>query len=176
MAEAQKQAIIVGGPNGAGKTTFVEEFLRDLPYRYIGADLIAAEIAPDHPESVAFDAGREFMRQIERAIAGGENVIVETTLSGKSFRNVIQEMRQRNYYVSVQCIFLKSPESHIIRVAERVRGGGHHVPDDDVIRRFTRSLRNFWQLYRPWPTSGICSIMTSGDTCTWRSATQARIW
>lgn len=84
MIAAQKQAIIVGGPNGAGKTTFVEEFLRDLPYRYIGADLIAAETAPDNPESVAFDAGREFMRQIESAIVAGEDVIVETTLSGKS--------------------------------------------------------------------------------------------
>src|SRR5688572_28756730 len=122
MVASQKQAIIVGGPNGAGKTTFVKEFLRDLPYQYIGADLIAAEIAPDNPESVAFDAGREFLLQIDKAIESGEDVIVETTLSGQSFRNVMATMKQRDYLVSVQCIFLKSPESHIIRVAERVRG------------------------------------------------------
>ena len=35
------------------------------------------------------------------------------------------------------------------RVAKRVKAGGHHVPDEDVRRRFARSLSNFWLLYRP---------------------------
>lgn len=39
--------------------------------------------------------------------------------------------------------------SSISRVAERVRRGGHHVPDSDVQRRFKRTLNNFWSLYRP---------------------------
>ena len=33
--------------------------------------------------------------------------------------------------------------------SERVRRGGHDVPAADVRRRFTRSARNFWSLYRP---------------------------
>jgi predicted ABC-type ATPase len=29
-----------------------------------------------------------------------------------------------------------------------VRKGGHDVPDEDVIRRFHRSVENFWHLYK----------------------------
>ncbi|HQT01970.1 MAG: hypothetical protein B7X52_04920 [Thiotrichales bacterium 34-46-19] len=32
--------------------------------------------------------------------------------------------------------------------AERFTVGGHHVPDEDVIRRFTRARENFWYHYR----------------------------
>ena len=27
-------------------------------------------------------------------------------------------------------------------------GGGHHVPESDIRRRFSRSIRNFWEEYR----------------------------
>ena len=29
-----------------------------------------------------------------------------------------------------------------------MRKGGHNVPDEDVIRRFYRSIDNFWNIYR----------------------------
>ncbi len=32
----------------------------------------------------------------------------------------------------------------IERIAERVKKGGHFVPDEDVRRRFVRGKRNFW--------------------------------
>ena len=35
------------------------------------------------------------------------------------------------------------------RVAERVKLGGHHVPDETVRRRFHAGLKNFFTLYRP---------------------------
>jgi predicted ABC-type ATPase len=34
------------------------------------------------------------------------------------------------------------------RVASRVEKGGHMVPVDDIKRRFSLSLTNFWNLYR----------------------------
>jgi predicted ABC-type ATPase len=43
------QMIIVGGPNGAGKTTFALKTIHEKGFLYIGADKIAAEIAPDNP-------------------------------------------------------------------------------------------------------------------------------
>jgi predicted ABC-type ATPase len=33
-------------------------------------------------------------------------------------------------------------------VRERVRRGGHNVPEADVRRRFARSCSNFWHIYR----------------------------
>ena len=35
------------------------------------------------------------------------------------------------------------------RIAERVRRGGHTVPEMDIRRRYVNSLSNFFNLYRP---------------------------
>ena len=35
------------------------------------------------------------------------------------------------------------------RIAARVRKGGHYIPDADVRRRYTRSKKNFWDMYAP---------------------------
>lgn len=48
------------------------------------------------------------------------------------------------------------------RVADRVRHGGHAVPDETVKRRYTRGLVNFFRLHRPLAdTWTLCD--NSGD-------------
>lgn len=44
---------------------------------------------------------------------------------------------------------MPSAEHAIARVTDRVRRGGHHVPDRVVRRRYHAGLRNFFRLYRP---------------------------
>lgn len=34
-------------------------------------------------------------------------------------------------------------------------GGGHDVPEPDIRRRFTRSIRNFWSIYRELADSWV---------------------
>jgi predicted ABC-type ATPase len=46
-------------------------------------------------------------------------------------------------------LYLSSPDAAVSRVRERARGGGHAIPDDIVVRRYHRSLYNFFNLYRP---------------------------
>jgi predicted ABC-type ATPase len=46
-------------------------------------------------------------------------------------------------------LYLDSADDCVKRVAERVEKGGHSVPEDDIRRRFLRSLASFWQLFRP---------------------------
>jgi predicted ABC-type ATPase len=45
-------------------------------------------------------------------------------------------------------VFLDSPEACMARIRERVRKGGHDVPEADVLRRYERSISNFWRAYR----------------------------
>ena len=144
-----KQLIVVGGPNGAGKTTFVEEYLRTKSIPYLGADLIAAELNPKSPGDVAIEAGREFLRRLERHLKGDDSFIVETTLSGKSFRHSLALASENGFLTTVHFIFNDGPDMSVARVLERVRRGGHHVPEGDVRRRYARSLANFWNIYRP---------------------------
>ena len=37
----------------------------------------------------------------------------------------------------------------MLRIRDRVESGGHEVPERDVRRRFNRSLKNLFALYRP---------------------------
>ena len=146
-----KNVIIIAGPNGSGKTTFVSEYLRDSEVSvYIGADAIAERLvsSPEEMDSVKIQAGRLFIREIRGLIQSGTDFIVEVTLAGKGFVRTISQLKEAGYTVTIVFIFLKSPETSVARVRNRVEAGGHHVPTEDVVRRFYRSKYNFWYTYR----------------------------
>lgn len=143
-----KRLLVVGGPNGSGKTTLAKAYLEQGGWLYLGADKIAAEICPERPESVAAAAGREFVEQFDAALHSVPKIIVESTLAGRSIGRNFERARKLGYRVEIAFTFVDAPGTSIARVAHRVRVGGHHVPDDDVRRRFYRSIRNFWLQYR----------------------------
>ena len=147
-----KNVIIVAGPNGSGKTTFVSEYLRDseISVLYISADAIAERLvsSPEEMDSVKVQAGRLFIQEIQGLIQAGTDFIVEVTLAGKGFARTITQLKSVGYTVTIVFIFVKSPETSVARVRNRVQAGGHHVPTEDVIRRFYRSKHNFWYIYK----------------------------
>lgn len=143
--------MVIAGPNGSGKTTFVSEYLRDSEDSvYISADAIAERLVsrPEEMDSVKIQAGRRFIKEIHELIEAGTDFIVEVTLSGKGFARIIDRLKSAGYTVAIVFIFLKSAETSVARVRNRVQAGGHHVPTEDVIRRFYRSKHNFWYTYR----------------------------
>ena len=73
---------------------------------------------------------------------------MEVTLAGKGFARTISQLKRAGYTVTIVFIFLKSPETSVARIRNRVEAGGHHVPTEDVVRRFYRSKHNFWHTYR----------------------------
>lgn len=143
-----RKAIIVSGPNGAGKTTFAKEYCAEHELKYISADLIAESLNPDDLQEVAIEAGRQYFKEVYQCIEKNESFVVESTLSGISFQKVIDSLKNQGYSISIVFVFLQTPESCIERIKERVRRQGHFVPDEDVIRRFYRSIRNFWKVYK----------------------------
>lgn len=146
-----KNVIVVAGPNGSGKTTFAREYLRDSEIsEYIGADAIAERLVsrPEDMGSVKIQAGRLFIQEIQELIETEKDFIVEVTLSGKGFARIISQLKRAGYTIAIVFIFLKSAETCVARVRNRVQAGGHHVPTEDVVRRFYRSKHNFWYTYR----------------------------
>lgn len=150
-AKARPRCIIIAGPNGAGKTTFARSYLlKDAGIEnFVNADAIAAGLSPLKPERAARAAGRLLLLEMDRLSAAGASFALESTLSGQTYVERLQRLRKRGYRVEIIFLRLSSPELAIKRVAHRVRQGGHHVPDEDVRRRFARGLRNFEQLYKP---------------------------
>jgi predicted ABC-type ATPase len=146
---ADKTLYIIGGPNGAGKTTFIRPFLLQHPIEYLSADLIAAEMSPQNPAMALIEAGRDFVRRLAEVVASEKSCLIESTLSGKSLHRAIHEARLRGFRIEMKFLFISSAELSLARVRQRVRKGGHDVPVEDVFRRFSRTFRNFWQLYRP---------------------------
>jgi predicted ABC-type ATPase len=142
--------VIIAGPNGAGKTTFARDFLPQEAQcpRFINADLIAAGLSPFAPEAAAIRAGRLMLEEIHACTRRRESFAFETTLSGLGYVRHIREWRKSGYHVSLFFLSLQTPELAIFRVAERVRQGGHHIPDDVIRRRFEAGRRNFDQVYR----------------------------
>ncbi len=157
-----KQLIVVAGPNGAGKSTFALKYAAVHGIAYLGADAIAYEMAPDDAASVRVAAGREFLRRVGEAIRGTESLVVESTLAGRSFVRLLKDARRLGFEISIMYLFLDSVETCLRRVDERVSKGGHDVPPDDVRRRFGRSLKNFWTLYRLL-TDDWTLVYNSGD-------------
>lgn len=144
------KAIIIAGPNGAGKTTFAGEFLPQeagCP-RFINADLIAAGLSPFAPEAAAIKAGRLMIREILACVAHRESFAFETTLSGLRYLHHIDEWQTLGYHVSLFFLSLPSADMAIARVAERVRQGGHDIPEPVIRRRFLSGRENFARHYR----------------------------
>ena len=53
-----------------------------------------------------------------------------------------------HYHVSIFFLSLPNVETAIARVAERVRQGGHHIPEEVIRRRFVAGLRNLKIAYK----------------------------
>src|SRR5512136_1462155 len=142
---------VIAGPNGAGKTTFALEFLPNYAktFEFINADLIAGGLSPFVPERAAIKAGRIMLEQIQILSSRRKDFGFETTLSGKGYVSLFKDLKKKGYEIHLFFLWIPNPELAIERIADRVRRGGHKIPEDIVRRRFDRGLKNFFQIYRP---------------------------
>ncbi|OQP58790.1 zeta toxin family protein [Niastella populi] len=142
---------IIAGCNGAGKTTASLTILPDIlkVREFVNADGIAAGLSPLNVESVAFEAGRIMLRRIQQLMEEKEDLAFETTLSTRSYVSLIKKARANGYKITLLYFWLMSPDFAKQRVTERVRKGGHYIPDDVVERRYYRGIANLLNLYAP---------------------------
>jgi len=151
MTDPAPQILILAGPNGAGKTTFAREFLpaeAECP-TFINADLIAAGLSPFRPEQVAVRAGRIMLELIAEHTKRNDSFAFETTLAARNYAKSIPRWRAQGYRVKLFFLTLPSAEIAVERVAERVRQGGHDIPQETIRRRFVSGLHNFEHVYKP---------------------------
>ena len=152
MEDITPSLYIIGGANGSGKTTSA---LKILPsylecFEYVNADSIASALSPFKPESVAIKAGRLMLERIQELLSIRVNFAFETTLASRSFISLLKRAKEEfNYSVHLLYFWLESEELAIGRVKERVRKGGHNIPEEIIRRRYKKSLKNLNELYLP---------------------------
>ncbi|MDD5423223.1 MAG: zeta toxin family protein [Candidatus Omnitrophota bacterium] len=148
---AKQNVYVIAGPNGSGKTTFAREFLPKYAHcsNFVNADLIAQGLSPFSPYVVAIKAGKLLLEQIHKLADKNVEFAFETTLAGKRHAIFLKELKEKGYAIHLFFLWIPSKELALARIKERVARGGHNVADEDVRRRFDRSINNFLILYKP---------------------------
>lgn len=88
------------------------------------------------------------LEMIDDYVRRGESFVFEVTLSGRGFARMIPQWQLQGYWVKLHFLRLPSADVAVDRVGHRVRRGGHHVPEEEIRRRFDSGLRNFELIYK----------------------------
>jgi len=140
--------IVVAGPNGSGKTTFATTYQTENGGVFLSADQIADDLRDAGDPVSDVEAGRRFFAELGHLLEEGQSLIVESTIAGRGITKHVDRARSLGYQTSIVFIFLESADVCVARVEERVRKGGHRVPEEDIRRRYPRSIKHFWDLHR----------------------------
>lgn len=141
--------VVLAGPNGAGKSTSAAHLLRGAlaVEEFVNADTIAQGLSAYRPEAAAVTAGRVMLERLRFLARERRDFAFETTLAGRGHARWLGELRSSGYRAHLVFLSLPDADLAVARVAERVRQGGHQVPEDVVRRRFAAGLTNLLALY-----------------------------
>ena len=117
-----KNYTIIGGVNGVGKSSFtgvLKECSTDLGV-IVDVDKITAELGGN-----TLAGGKAALRKINECIEKGISFTQETTLSGRRTEATAKQVRDLGYHVRLFYIGLDSAEESLLRIANRVKRGGH---------------------------------------------------
>jgi predicted ABC-type ATPase len=149
---------IIAGPNGAGKTTFALRYLPEIAgcSNFVNADLIAYGLSPFDSLSAQYEAGRLFLNEVYANINKRVDFAFEATLAGRSHINLLKKLRQDGWRAVLFFLWIPSADFSRNRIRERVKHGGHNVPDDTIYRRFPRIMHNLMKFYIPLCDKVLC--------------------
>ena len=130
------ELVMVCGPNGAGKSTFTRTLAVEQNFICIDPDAIAATgLSPLAAGKAAASMAKLFLEQ-------NISFVRESTLTSQFDFRLMEEAKNKGYFVRLVYISLASAELALSRVGSRVSKGGHNVPPEDVVRRYHRSKQN----------------------------------
>ena len=113
---------------------------------YVDADAFARGLP--RSETSAVTAGRAVLRRLDELAADRRSFGFETTLASRSFRPRIRALIRAGYQCHLVFLWLPSADFAVARVADRVRLGGHAVPEETIRRRYRSGVLNFFRLYQ----------------------------
>lgn len=147
MSDVHKpKMMLLTGPNGAGKSTYFDRHIRPVldrdGGRFINADKIEKEKWPDSKGEKSYEAAQIAAQRRSDDIAKGKTFASETVFSHPSKIELIKEARDAGFTTEIHHVNVKSADISVARVAQRVREGGHNVPEHKIRSRYERSNAN----------------------------------
>jgi len=146
---------VLAGPNGAGKSTYVRDVLAPVTgLPFVNADEIAAERWPQAQVEHAYDAAKIAARRRRELIDDRASFITETVFSHPSKIDLVADAVSAGYLVHLHVVVVPV-DLTVQRVLERVRRGGHVVPERKIRDRYTRLWEHVADAIRLADRSGV---------------------
>ncbi len=137
-----KQLWLLAGGNGSGKSTFYRLYLEPQGVKFINADLIAREIAPENLQEASYKAAHLAQRLRDDFLFEGLSFCFETVFSHVSKVDFVAKAKALGYEIILVYVHLDTVELNEARVTQRVSEGGHNVPSDKIRNRIPRTMSN----------------------------------
>ena len=132
--------LVFAGPNGSGKSTITGKI--KTVGKYVNADEIKKQLDCSDIEAAKIaEATREYL------LKNNEDFTFETVLSTTRNIDLMERAKEAGYDVACVYILTKDPKINISRIENRVKSGGHNVPEEKVRERFIKALRLLPKLF-----------------------------
>lgn len=89
------------------------------------------------------------IKRLRELLDADKSFAFETTASGTNYVKHLKSAKANGYQINLTFLWLSKPEEAVKRVAQRVKQGGHNVPQDSVIRRYYSGIKNLMMHYLP---------------------------
>lgn len=133
-----KTYTVIGGVNGVGKSSLTGVLARFD--HSLGVIVNTDALIKIHGSGLK--GGKSALGIITHCLENDMDFSQETTLSGKKTLRTIISAREKSYYIRLYYIGVNSLEESLSRIENRVKKGGHDIPDDDVKRRYEKRFED----------------------------------
>lgn len=140
--------IVIAGANGSGKSTSAPAVIAPS-LTFLNADDIAGTLTEIPSQKRELLAARRLFERWDELAEQRADFAVETTLASRTLAPRIARLQASGYQFHLVFFWLPSADLAVARVAERVRQGGHNIPENTIRRRYASGLQNFYALYQP---------------------------
>ena len=137
-----KKYVLFAGVNGSGKSTLYNMGGEYMELPRVNTDEILAEFGDWKKAEDVLKAGKIAVNRIKEMFSNEQSFVQETTLCGHSVMRNILLAKENGYKVIMFYIGVETVDIAKERIANRVKNGGHGIPDADVERRFLESFEN----------------------------------
>jgi predicted ABC-type ATPase len=102
---------------------------------------VNADDIKKHTHCTAEEAAVEADKLRYELIKDGQSFSFETVLSSQFKIKMLHALKDSNYFIRCHYFVTRDPSINIMRVRGRYKQGGHNVPADKVISRYTKALQ-----------------------------------
>jgi predicted ABC-type ATPase len=138
------ELVVIAGPNGSGKTSITEQlFLHTWTEscRYINPDVIAQnEFGDWNSPEASLKAARKAEHQREACLLEKRSLAFETVFSAPDKVEYLRRAKAADFFIRLFFVCTDNPEINVARIVQRISEGGHGVPRDKTISRYSKSI------------------------------------